>query len=231
MQSRRGISSLLLMVVALIPLAFIIDFTLFYVSYPNAAEYVGIIDFPIVVAIIGALFFARRRRRASATEKVAVPQTTPMDRLKERNGGRRAPVSSAESILDQDEEEEADVFAGTPDVGKRARDVDEILQRMKAREMYLGAGPDREVEARPQPIILEPEPPPAKQPTEPEVGPKGKIKNYVLSPEKLKVPAFICRCGHAHRFVCLTCGLTVDAAAKKSKTHWVEWSLEMGAQP
>ena len=216
------------MVIALIPLAIIIDFALLYVSFPNATEYIGIIDFPIAVTIVGALIFARRRRRANG-EKVTIPQTTPLDKLKQRNGGRRAPTQ-AKSILDQDEEEEAEVFMGTPDFEKKARNIDEIMQRMKARDLNLGAGPGREVEAPPQPLPEEPEP--SATPTSgKETDSKRKLKDYVLSPEKLKIPAFVCRCGHAHRFVCLTCGLTVEQAVKKNKTHWVEWVPSTGALP
>jgi hypothetical protein len=233
--SRRGISGALLTVAGLVPLALIIDFALLYASFPNALLYVVAIDVPIFAAIGVVVFISWKRAQPPQGAKESAPN--PMDKLKERNGGRRAPTNSAKSILDKDEEEEAEVFLETPDVEKQARDVDEILQRMKAKEMNLGVGPDPEVEARPQPIIVEPEPEPESQlrvespVVEPEVKPKGKVKDYALSPDKLRAPAFICPCGHAHRFVCLTCGMTVEQAAKKSKTHWVEWVPEMGAEP
>ncbi|HXW95545.1 MAG TPA: hypothetical protein VEJ19_07560 [Nitrososphaerales archaeon] len=225
--SRRGISSLLLIIVALIPLVLVIDFALLYASFPDAPRYVGIIDVPILV-VVSVAFVLSRKRKAQPAKQEATP-TTALDKLRERNGGRRAPTGSGESILDHDEVEEAGVFMGTPDYEKRARDVDEILQRTKAREMSLGAGHDNAVDAHLQPLFMDPDPPAEKQLSEPEV--KAMLKNYVLSPEKLKIPAFVCRCGHAHRFVCLTCGITVEQAAKKSKTHWVEWVPAMGTLP
>jgi len=227
---RRGISSTALILVATLVVVAMIEAAMFLVSFPNALQLSLISDVPLAV-IVGGVAFLLRRRGNPRVVQAEVPQALALDKLRVRNGGRRAPVKSAESILDQDEEPEADVFAGTPDLEKRARDVDEILQRMKAREMYLGAEPDREVEPRAQPIIVEPEPGAERPTLERESKPKGKIRNYVLSPEKLKVPAFVCRCGHAHRFVCLTCGVTVEKAAKKSKTHWVEWVPEMGVLP
>jgi len=221
---------LLLMIVALIPLALIIDFALLYASFPDAPRYVGIIDVPILV-VVSVAFVLSRMRKTQSVEQKAVPPTSALDKLRERNGGRRAPTRSAKPILDRHEEEEAEVFLETPDVEKRSQDIDETLQRMKARDMNLGVGPDPEIEARPQPIIVKPEPSAERVTLESETRPKGKIKNYVFSPAKLKVPAFVCRCGHPHRFVCLTCGLTAEQAAKKSKMHWVEWIPEMGALP
>ena len=227
-RSRRGITGLLLMVVALVPLAVIIDVALLYVSFPNAAEYVALIDFPIAVGIGGALFFSHRRRKAEA-ELIATPGPNPMDKLKERNSGRRAPTA-AKSILDKNEEKEAEVFLETPDVEKSSRDVDEILQRMKAKEMNIGVGPGQEVDVHPQAAVVEWKPPASGLVLDPEIKSK-KYKDYVLTPDKLKAPAFVCRCGHAHRFVCLTCGMTIELAAKKPKMHWVEWAPEMGAVP
>ena len=218
------------MIVALIPLAFVVDFALIYASVPDALRYVGVIDVPVFVVILVAWILSQRRKTILVEQK-AVLQTTALDKLRERNGGRRAPVTSAKSILDKDEKNEAEVFLETPDVEKRVQAVDETLQRMKARELTLGSGPDPEVEARPQPIIVESEPSAIRLMLEPETKPKGKSKNYVLTPDKLKVPAFVCRCGHPHRFVCLTCGLTAEQAVKKGKTHWVEWVPEMGALP
>jgi len=61
--------------------------------------------------------------------------------------------------------------------------------------------------------------------------PSEKSKNYLLSPEKLKVPAFVCRCGHPHRFVCLDCGMNLENAAHRKGMHWVEWVSELEAFP
>jgi hypothetical protein len=228
--NRRGISGTLLAVAGLVPLALIIDFALLYVSFPNATEYLVFIDVPIFAGIGAILFMSRRR--AQRTEKKEPPPTSALDKLKERNGGRRAPTESAKSILDNDEEGEAEVFMQTLDVEKSASDVDQILQRIKARDMDLGVGPIPEVEAREPPEIVEQGRPVPQQVTaEKKAKFNGKTKDYALSPEKLKVPAFICRCGHPHRFVCLTCGLTAEVAVKKSKMHWVEWVPEMGARP
>ena len=76
----------------------------------------------------------------------------------------------------------------------------------------------------------------AKEPEKPETAKKIEQrpikvskKDYAKSPEKLKVPAFVCRCGHPHRFVCLNCGMTLEKASKKKGMHWVEWVPEMGA--
>jgi len=51
---------------------------------------------------------------------------------------------------------------------------------------------------------------------------------YYPTPEKLKAPAFMCKCGHPHRFVCLECGMDSDKALKKKGMKWVEWIPEMG---
>ena len=58
-----------------------------------------------------------------------------------------------------------------------------------------------------------------------------KKQAYQTSPQKLKAPAFMCRCGHPHRFVCLTCGMTTERALKKKGMRWLEWLPEMGALP
>jgi len=247
--SRRGISGVLLLVVALVPLALIIDFALLYVSLPDAPKYVGIIDVPIFVVIAVAAVLSRRRR-SPLVEQMKAPPATALDKLRERNGGRRAPgLNSHSPPLNETEEEEAEVFMEGTNVESHAQQVDEILQRMKAKEIDLGAGPIPEIEAREPSEIVEPGESVGEPPNEPEKVPKsyaskeqttepkkvekskGKEKNYTLSPGKLKTPAFICRCGHAHRFVCLTCGMTTEQAAKSTKTHWVEWVSEMGAMP
>ena len=246
--SRRGISTLLLVVVALLPLAIVIDSALLVASFPDAPKYVGIIDVPIFVFIAVAAVLSRRRK--SPLDEKNVSPTTALDKLRERNGGRRAPGSNSHSPpLNEAEEEEAEVFMERTYVESHAQQVNEILQRMKAKEIDLGAGPIPEIEAREPSEIVEPGESVDEQPNEPEKVPrfdaskkqitepkkveksKGKEKNYTLSPGKLKAPAFICRCGHAHRFVCLTCGMTTEQAAKSTKTHWVEWVSEMGAMP
>jgi len=247
--NRYGMSGLLLMVVALVPLVLIIDFALLYVSFADAPKYVGVIDVPIFVAIAIAVVLSRRRKSLTVEEKKA-PPTTAIDKLRERNGGRRAQESNDHSLqINEAEKGEAEVFFEGAGTENHARQVDQVLQRMKAKEIDLGVGPIAEIEGREPSEIVEPGEPadekttelaevpkskPAKeQITEPKKveKSKGKVKNYSLSPDKLQAPAFICRCSHAHRFVCLTCGMTTEQAAKNSKTHWVEWVPEMGAMP
>jgi len=246
--SRRGMSGVLLIVIALVPLAFIIDFALLFVSFPDALKYVGIIDVPIFTVIAVAIVLSRRRQSLSV--QMRDPLTTALDKLRERNGGRRAPgINDSNPPSNETEEEEAEVFMEGTDVENHAQQVNEILQRMKAREIDLGAGPIPEVEARepsgivesvestkeqtPAPHMVSKSDVTKQQTATPEKISKsnGKVKNYSLSPDKLMAPAFICRCRHPHRFVCLTCGMTTEQAAKNSKTHWVEWVPEMGSTP
>ena len=59
--------------------------------------------------------------------------------------------------------------------------------------------------------------------------PKPKY-SYSKSPERMNLPAFLCSCGHPHRFVCLACGMTVEKALNKKDSRWVEWLPEMGSQ-
>ena len=60
--------------------------------------------------------------------------------------------------------------------------------------------------------------------------PKLKLA-YSRSPERMNLPAFLCSCGHPHRFVCLACGMTVEKALNAKGTRWVEWLPEMGSRP
>ena len=226
------------MVAALIPLAIVIDITLLLVSYPSALEIILVTNVPIFALAFGGAFLSFRRTQRAIERASTTPQESPLEKLKERNTGRRAPTESDTTPISEEEEEEADVFLGETEAAKSERQVNLFLQSLKAKEMDLGSGPMPGFEARPQSVIVEPtvanpqpveQPAPKPPPTEEKSKSKKKYKDYELSPEKLKVPAFICRCGHPHRFVCLQCGTTAENAIKNKKMHWIEWVPEMGA--
>ena len=127
------------------------------------------------------------------------------------------------------------LFAGAAAVVVVRRRSTYLLETPTAvHETEEPSSPDDQVEAFLQEKLQEYEG--EKELEKPEVPKKSQMeptkvskKDYTKSPEKLKVPAFVCRCGHPHRFVCLNCGLTLEKATKKKGTHWVEWVPDMGA--
>jgi hypothetical protein len=69
--------------------------------------------------------------------------------------------------------------------------------------------------------------PPARTTTELDLPQTNAELVYRFSPDDLKVPAFICKCGHPHRFLCVTCGMTLKEARGKKGTRWVEYVPEI----
>jgi hypothetical protein len=222
---------MLLVVVALVPLAVVIDFALLYVNFPNAMELVLLVDVPIIAVVGAGAFLSFRKRKASNKSEPSTPQTASAKMISDAVNHRESkPPRRAANLRESEAEaEEADVFLGGHGVEKSARDVDMILSRMRARDTDtdLGVSPTPGIEPHVHQNTAQVL---AEQPTE-EMEKQPREREYEMSPEKLKIPAFVCRCGHAHRFVCLTCGMNVETAMKKKNMHWVEWTPDMVANP
>jgi hypothetical protein len=220
---------MVLVVAALVPLAAVIDFALFYVNFPNATELVLLVDVPIAAAIGASAFLSFRRRGAPTKSRFVSSQGASTKMISDVVNHRDSkPLRSAQGLPESETESaEADTFLGGHGVEKSAQDVDMILSRMKARDedAKLGVGPAPGTEPRMHEDTAQVL---AEEPAE-EMEKQLSKREYETSPEKLKVPAFICRCGHGHRFVCLTCGMSVEAAMKKKSMHWVEWTPDMVA--
>jgi hypothetical protein len=225
---RRGISSTVLVLVVAVMVVAIVEAALFLISFPNALQLALIADVPVAVIVGGVAFLLRRRGKLRVVQS-GVPQATGLDKLRKRNGGRRAPHADETAMMDKTEGEEADVFLGEDSVGKSAENVDTILSSMRARDedTNLGVRPAPGIEPHmhqktAQVLAEEPAEEMEKRPSE---------REYQTSPDALKIPAYICRCGHAHRFLCLICGMNVETAIKKKNMHWVEWTPDMLANP
>ena len=231
---RRGIGLTLLVVLALVPLAIILDVALLVASFPDSLEFVVGIDVPVFAAVGAVAFLSFRRQRKSARgEGRTAPSLTP-DRIISNAVNHRDPKpprTNSNLTESKEEAEEAEVFLGDNNAKQSAYNVADILARMKTKEDEdLGVRPvpgfePRVHQATARALGEEPVEEMEKQPGEPEA------KGYSLAPDKLKMPAFICRCGHTHRFLCLQCGLNVETAVKKKKMHWVEWRPELVEMP
>ncbi|HUI01113.1 MAG TPA: hypothetical protein VLX56_05740 [Nitrososphaerales archaeon] len=45
------------------------------------------------------------------------------------------------------------------------------------------------------------------------------------SPQGMKKPAFVCKCGHVHATTCMTCGMNMSKALKSRGTKWTEFKM------
>ena len=226
---RRGISMALLVVLALVPLAIILDVALLAVSFPDALELVLGIDIPILAAVGAVAFLSFRRQRKSAAQVRVAPSLSPQKIISNavNHLDPKPPRTNPNLPESEAEAEEAGVFLGGKNTEQPAQGASDIFGRMKAKEDEdFGVRPvpgfePRVRQATARALGEEPVEEMEKKPGEPE------SKGYSLTPDKLRAPAFICRCGHTHRFLCLQCGLNVETAVKKKKMHWVEWTPEM----